>query len=93
VTLVMMMTLMMMTLMVMQAMLGAWDEHSTAGVNVATPLGQRIAANGLANSFMAFNTNYGDTGLFGMKAVAPGGENLEDLVWCMMREFTALCYT
>lgn len=81
------------TLMVMQAMLGAWDEHSTAGVNVATPLGQRIAANGLANSFMAFNTNYGDTGLFGMKAVAPGGEDLEDLVWCMMREFTALCYT
>lgn len=81
------------TLMVMQAMLGAWDENSTAGVNVATQLGQRIAANSLADSYMAFNTNYADTGLFGISAVANGGEDLEDLVWCMMREFTALCYT
>mmetsp|Transcript_23789 Transcript_23789/g.45233 ORF Transcript_23789/g.45233 Transcript_23789/m.45233 type:complete len:498 (-) Transcript_23789:1668-3161(-) len=81
------------TLMVMQSMLGSWDENSSAGVNVATPLGQRLAANKLCNSFSAFNTNYSDTGLFGVSAVAPGGEGLEDLVWCIMYELTALCYS
>jgi processing peptidase subunit beta len=81
------------TLMVMQAMLGAWDENSSAGVNVATPLGQRLSANKLCHSYMAFNTNYCDTGLFGVSAVAQGGQHLEDLVWCIMQEFTGLVYS
>jgi len=81
------------TLMVMQTMLGSWDSKSPAGVNVASPLGQRVAANELAESFSAFNTNYLDTGLFGVTAVAEGGEQLEDLVWCIMYELTGLCYS
>lgn len=33
-------------------------------------LAQRVAINELAESMMAFNTNYKDTGLFGVYAVA-----------------------
>lgn len=33
-------------------------------------LAQKVAANELAESFMAFNTNYSDAGLFGVYAVA-----------------------
>ena len=71
---------------------GSWAQNSSAGVNVATPLGQRLSANKLCHSYMAFNTNYCDTGLFGVSAVAQGGQHLEDLVWCIMQEFTGLVY-
>ena len=54
----------------MQTMLGAWDKHVGAGANMASPLAQRVAINGLCNSYMAFNTNYQDTGLFGVYAVS-----------------------
>lgn len=33
---------------------------------MSSELAQKIAANNLANSYMAFNTNYHDTGLFGV---------------------------
>lgn len=33
-------------------------------------MAQQISANGLAESVMAFNTNYSDSGLFGVYAVA-----------------------
>ena len=39
---------------------------SFAGGNVSSEIAQKFAANGLGNSYMAFNTNYHDTGLFGV---------------------------
>jgi predicted Zn-dependent peptidase len=36
----------------------------------SSELVQRAAINGIAESVMAFNTNYKDTGLFGVYAVA-----------------------
>ena len=45
-----------------QTMLGAWDKNSGAGVDMASKLAQKVAANKLAHSYMAFNTNYHDTG-------------------------------
>lgn len=45
-----------------QTMLGAWDKNSGAGTDMASPLAQTVAANKLAHSYMAFNTNYHDTG-------------------------------
>ena len=42
-------------------------------MNVASPLGQLFAANSLGDSYMAFNTTYHDTGLFGVYAVSPKG--------------------
>ena len=50
-----------------------------AGANVASPLGMLFASNSLGNSFMAFNTNYHDTGLFGVYASTPKGA--PSLVW------------
>jgi processing peptidase subunit beta len=42
---------------------------------------------------MAFNTNYQDTGLFGVYAVAdPHESDLEDLCWTIMRNVTKTCY-
>ena len=80
-------------LMVMQTMLGAWDKSSSAGKNSAPRLAQTVAANGLAESYMAFNTNYSDAGLFGVYAVADSQKsNLEDLAWIIMRSMTELCY-
>lgn len=46
-------------------MLGAWDKNSGAGVDMASKLAQKVAANKLAHSYMAFNTNYHDTGALG----------------------------
>lgn len=80
-------------LMVMQTMLGAWDKNSGAGVDMASPLAQIIGANKLAHSYMAFNTNYHDTGLFGVYAVADPKTDHEDLAWCIMRNITKLCYS
>ena len=54
----------------LQTMLGAWDKNVGAGGNMSSKLAQRVAVNGLCNSYMAFNTNYHDTGLFGVYAVA-----------------------
>ncbi|RRT56834.1 hypothetical protein B296_00036425, partial [Ensete ventricosum] len=50
-------------LMVMQSMLGSWNKNTGK-------LSQRIAINEIAESMMAFNTNYKDTGLFGVYAIA-----------------------
>jgi predicted Zn-dependent peptidase len=36
----------------------------------SSELVQRVAINGIAESVMTFNTNYKDTGLFGVYAVA-----------------------
>ena len=45
-------------------------------------MAQRVAINNLADSYMAFNTNYHDTGLFGFYATAdPKHQAVDDLVW------------
>ena len=79
-------------LMVMQAMLGAWDKHHAGGVNLGSPLAQRLAANELADSYMAFNTNYNDCGLFGVHAVSSNTEHLDDMAWAIMKDVALLAY-
>jgi hypothetical protein len=46
---------------------------------MSSMLAQRVAINGLANSFMAFNTNYQDSGLFGVYAVVGKDQSVDDL--------------
>jgi processing peptidase subunit beta len=48
-------------------------------------LTQKIATDNLADAFMAFNTNYHDTGLFGVYAVTDR-ERSGDLSWVVMNE-------
>ena len=52
-----------------------------AGSNCSSMMAQRVAINNLADSYMAFNTNYHDTGLFGFYATAdPKHQAVDDLV-------------
>ena len=52
-----------------------------AGANSSSMMAQRVAINGLADSYMAFNTNYHDTGLFGVYATCnPKTQPADDLV-------------
>ena len=46
---------------------------------MSSMLAQRVAINNLANSFMAFNTNYQDSGLFGVYAVVSKDQSVDDL--------------
>lgn len=78
-------------LLIMQTLLGSWDRTSGAGNNMSSKLGQVIAEKELAHSFMAFNTCYQDTGLFGVYAV---GEQykLNDLTWYTMEALVRLVH-
>lgn len=78
-------------LMVMQTMLGGWDRNNTSGKHAGSLLTQKIATDELADAFMAFNTNYHDTGLFGVYAVTDR-ERSQDLSWVLMNEITKMCY-
>ena len=53
-------------------------------------MAQRVAINKLAQSYMAFNTNYHDTGLFGVYATADPKHNAVDDLVCLWT-ITVLC--
>ncbi|KAJ0390721.1 hypothetical protein P43SY_011065 [Pythium insidiosum] len=78
-------------LLVMQTLLGQWDRTSGAGMNMSSKLGQVVAEKELAHSFMAFNTCYQDTGLFGVYAVADQYK-LNDLTWYTMEALVRLVH-
>nr|UER43496.1 insulinase protein beta [Viscum album] len=78
-------------LMVMQSMLGSWNKGSSGAKHSGPELIQRLGANDIAESMMAFNTNYKDTGLFGVFAVAKP-DHLDDLSYAIMNELSKLCY-
>jgi processing peptidase subunit beta len=78
-------------LMVMQNMLGTWSKALGQGKHAGSELAQRIAADNLADSYMAFNSCYRDSGLFGIYACADG-KTVDDLAWAIMHEFTKLVY-
>ncbi|XP_039011266.1 probable mitochondrial-processing peptidase subunit beta, mitochondrial isoform X1 [Hibiscus syriacus] len=78
-------------LMVMQSMLGSWSKNAGGGKHMGSELAQRVCINEVAESMMAFNTNYKDTGLFGVYAVAKP-DCLDDLAYAIMYETTKLAY-
>ncbi|RID64684.1 hypothetical protein BRARA_E03603 [Brassica rapa] len=78
-------------LMVMQTMLGSWNKNVGGGKHMGSALTQRVAVNEIAESIMAFNTNYKDTGLFGVYAVAKA-DCLDDLSYAIMHEVTKLAF-
>ncbi|KAI7985623.1 hypothetical protein LOK49_LG14G00537 [Camellia lanceoleosa] len=57
-------------LMVMQSMLGSWNKNAGGGKHMGSELAQRVGINEIAENMIAFNTNYKDTGLFGVYAIA-----------------------
>ncbi|XP_072978692.1 probable mitochondrial-processing peptidase subunit beta, mitochondrial [Typha angustifolia] len=78
-------------LMVMQTLLGSWNKGAGGGKHMGSELVQRIAINDIAESMMAFNTNYKDIGLFGVYAVAKP-DCLDDLAYAIMYEISKLSY-
>eukprot|EP00270_Netrium_digitus_P001032 TRINITY_DN1113_c0_g1_i1.p1 TRINITY_DN1113_c0_g1~~TRINITY_DN1113_c0_g1_i1.p1 ORF type:complete len:516 (+),score=122.37 TRINITY_DN1113_c0_g1_i1:26-1549(+) len=78
-------------LMVMQTMLGSWNKQAGGGKHLGSELTQKVSANDLAESIFAFNTNYSDTGLFGVYAIA-SPSTLDDLAWSIMHEMTRMIY-
>ncbi|KAL5987347.1 hypothetical protein ACLOJK_038512 [Asimina triloba] len=78
-------------LMVMQSMLGSWNKNAGSGKHMGSELAQRIGINEIAENMMAFNTNYSDTGLFGVYAIAQPG-CLDDLSYAIMYEISKLSY-
>ena len=79
-------------LMVIQSLIGAWDKAAGAGSAASTALAQRAAVNGFADSYMAFNTNYHDAGLFGVYCTADPHKGVDDLAWSVMHELARLTY-
>ncbi|GMJ16239.1 hypothetical protein like AT3G02090 [Hibiscus trionum] len=78
-------------LMVMREMLGSWNKNAGGGKHMGSELAQRVSINGIAESMMAFSTNYKDTGLFGVYAVAKP-DCLGDLSFAIMSAITKLAY-
>ncbi|WOL07749.1 putative mitochondrial-processing peptidase subunit beta, mitochondrial [Canna indica] len=78
-------------LMVMQSMLGSWNKNVGGGKHMGSELVQRVSINDIAESVMAFNTNYKDTGLFGVYAAAKP-DCLDDLAYAIMHEISKLSY-
>lgn len=75
----------------MQPPAGGWDKHSTAGKHSSSMLVQTIASEGLADAFMAFNTNYHDSGLFGVYGVTDR-DRCEDFAASIMSSLTKMCF-
>ncbi|XP_072965579.1 probable mitochondrial-processing peptidase subunit beta, mitochondrial [Typha angustifolia] len=78
-------------LMVVQSLLGSWNKNIGVGTCSGSELARRISTNNLAESMMAFNTNYRDTGLFGIYSTALP-DRLHDLSHAIMEEFKRLAH-
>lgn len=83
-------------LLVMQSIIGSWSRSMGASSHASSSLAQVLKAQPyksfgyLANSFMAFNTSYTDTGLFGIYAETEAFTYLDDLVHHIQREWHRL---
>lgn len=70
---------------------GSWNKRSGIGADGPSTMSHRVASNDLAESYMSFNSNYHDAGLFGMYGIGPR-DKTDDLAWCMMQEFPRMCF-
>jgi mitochondrial-processing peptidase subunit beta len=77
-------------MLVAQSVIGAWDRTLGGGANLSSRLAQTVAANKFANRFMAFNTCYSDTGLFGVYMVSSERAHLDDLIYLVQQEIVRL---
>jgi processing peptidase subunit beta len=79
-------------LWILQGLLGSWNKTaSTNGVFSSSRLVSAVASNQYANSISTFNTQYADTGLFGVYAVSEA-VGLSDLMWSITGNITRLAY-
>lgn len=78
-------------LMVLQSLLGCWNRSIGVGNCSGSELARRLSTNDLAESLMAYNTNYRDTGLFGVYSTA-SPDRVHQLLNVIMEELRRLAY-
>lgn len=79
------------SLLLIQTMLGSWDKSSPGGAHSSSSLVSTVAAEDIAHSLTTFNTQYSDTGLFGVYATAePVG--MHDLAASIVESITGFAY-
>ena len=83
--------------MVMQAMLGSFDAQYPSAIHSSSNMVSVLAGDNprgfpIVQSAMTFNTQYTDTGLFGVYYAAEM-DNVMEAQWAVMREFQRLCHS
>lgn len=73
-------------LMIANTLIGSWDRSMGGGGNLPSVLAAKCASGNLAHSFQSFNTNYTDTGLWGIYFVAEPMQ-LEDVSLAIQSEW------
>ncbi|KAF3793308.1 Processing peptidase subunit beta [Nymphaea thermarum] len=77
--------------MVIQSILGSWNRSAGVGNLSGSELARKVGRGELAESIISFNTNYADTGLFGVYATALP-DRLHDLCCTIMDEFSRIAH-
>ena len=77
--------------MLIQTMLGSWEKSVHGGIHSSSKLVSTVAKYELANSISTFNTQYSDTGLFGVYSVAEP-VCLNNLMWTITDAMAQLSY-
>ena len=78
------------TALVAQAIIGNWDRALGSSPNQGSKLSAIVSKNNLANSFLSFSTSYSDTGLWGIYLVSENKQQLDDLVYFTLKEWSRL---
>lgn len=78
-------------LLVAQSAVGSWDRSLAGGANLSSRLASVVSENGLASSFLSFNTSYTDSGLFGIYFVSDHRYALDRVVDAIQSEWTRIC--
>lgn len=78
-------------MLILGNIVGQWDRALGSASSSSFKLAREIHEDGIANSYMAFNTSYSDTGLWGIYMVSENVTHLDDVVFYALREWTRLC--
>lgn len=78
------------TLMVANMIFGSWDRSLGGARNMAGQLAHDVQKHNLAHNYMAFNTCYTDTGLWGAYMVCDR-MTIDDMIYVTQREWSVIC--
>ncbi|KAG5457953.1 MAG: Metalloenzyme, LuxS/M16 peptidase-like protein, partial [Olpidium bornovanus] len=77
-------------MLVMQTMIGSWDRTFGVTEHERDRLSNVSARRNLCKSYMAFNTAYTDTGLFGMYVITENTKDMTEVVELSLKEWARL---
>ncbi|XP_061195496.1 mitochondrial-processing peptidase subunit beta-like [Saccostrea echinata] len=77
-------------LMIANMACGSWDRSMMGGKDLVSLLATKFASNPAAHSFMSFNTNYSDTGLWGAYFIGEG-QQMQLITDYITTEWVRIC--